>query len=173
MTYFRRVLNLLLEKKLSTKEQLLEIVEPPYFTPEKTPLNLQLLHFPKMRRRSCFVVDEYGNLQGLATMEDILEEIVGEYTTDVSSIGQDIIPQDDGTYIIDATITLRQLNRTLGCHFSTEGPKTLSGLIIEHLGYIPPADCCLRIGAYQLDILKLSDNTIRSVRLKKMVPRVS
>jgi len=164
IVHVRSVLNLLLDDDLNL-EQILAVASPPRFTPEATPLNVQLSNFQKTKTRSCFVVDEYGNLQGLVTMEDILEEVVGEFTTDVAALSKDIIPQKDGNYIVDATITLRQLNRILNWELPLVGPKTLSGLIIEHLGSIPPADCCLRIDSYQIEILKLSDNTIRSVRI--------
>lgn len=170
MIHIRQVLNLALEDKL-TLEQLIKIADPPYYIPESTPLNVQILHFQKMKRRSCFVVDEYGDLQGLVTMEDILEEVVGEFTTDIADLSKDITPQDDGSVIIDASITLRNLNRLLSWNLPSLGPRTLSGLIIEYLGCIPPADCCLRIENYQIDILKVGDNTIKSVRMLKIVKR--
>lgn len=164
MVHLRNVLNLLLEERL-TPESLLEIADSPYFIPEATPLNVQILNFRKMKRRSCFVVDEYGDLQGLVTMEDILEEVVGEFTTDIAALSKDITPQNDGSVIIDASITLRNLNRILNWQLPKLGPRTLSGLIIEYLGYIPPADCCLQIENYQIEILKVSENMIKSVRM--------
>lgn len=167
MIHLRSVLNLALEEHLDM-DNLLKIAEAPYYIPEGTTLNVQILNFQKMKRRSCFVVDEYGDLQGLATMEDILEEIVGEFTTDIAALSKDITPQDDGSYIIDASITLRNLNRLLNWHLPQIGPRTLSGLIIEHLGYIPPADCCLMIENYQIEVLKIGDNTIKSVHITKM-----
>ena len=162
MIHIRSVLNLALEDTLDL-ESLLKIADAPYFIPEGTSLNLQILHFQKMKRRSCFVVDEYGDIQGLVTMEDILEEIVGEFTTDIADLSKDITPQEDGSFIVDASITLRNLNRLLSWHLPSIGPRTLSGLIIEYLGYIPPADCCLAIKNYQIEILKVGDNTIKSV----------
>lgn len=166
MIHLRSVLNLQLEERLDM-ENLLKIAETPYFIPEATPLNVQILNFQKMKRRSCFVVNEYGDLQGLVTMEDILEEVVGEFTTDIAQLSKDITPQDDGSFIIDGGITLRNLNRLLTWHLPAMGPRTLSGLIIEYLGYIPPADCCLCIDAYQIEILKVSDNMLKSVRILK------
>ena len=121
-----------------------------------------------MKRRSCFVVDEYGDLQGLVTMEDILEEVVGEFTTDIADLSKDITPQDDGSVIVDGGITLRNLNRLMSWQLPFIGPRTLSGLVIEQLGYIPPPDCCVRIEQYHLEILKISDNTIKSIRMWKM-----
>jgi Mg2+/Co2+ transporter CorB len=166
MIHLRNVLNLALEGGLDM-EGLLEIAEPPYYIPEGTSLNVQILNFQKMKRRSCFVVDEYGDLQGLVTMEDILEEVVGEFTTDIAALSKDITPQDDGSVIVDASITLRNLNRLLNWHLPSLGPRTLSGLIIEYLGYIPPAECCLTIENYQIEILKVGDNTIKSVLMLK------
>lgn len=164
MVHVRQLLALALEKDLS-KETLLNAAEPPYFIPEGTPLNKQILHFQKMKQRSSFVVDEYGDLQGLVTLEDILEEVVGEFTSDMASLSKEILPQEDGSVIVDASITLRQLKRLLGWQLPVLGPRTLSGLIIEYLGYIPPAACCLRLGEYTLEILKVSDNLIKTVRM--------
>lgn len=168
VVHLRRLLNLLLEEKLN-EAHLLEALETPYFIPEATPLNVQILNFQKMKRRSGFVVDEYGDLQGLVTMEDILEEVVGEFTTDIAALSQDISPQMDGTNIIDASITLRHLNRALGWQLPALGPRTLSGLIIEHLGYIPPAACCLRIDSYQIEILKVGAHRVKSVRIIQLL----
>lgn len=167
MIHVRDVLNLVLDKEFDMSH-LLEIAEAPYFIPEGTPLNLQLLNFQKMKRRSCFVVNEYGDLQGLATMEDILEEIVGEFTTDVAALSKDMTVQEDGSVIMDGSTTIRTINRLLAWQLPFIGPRTLSGLIIEHLGYIPPSDCCVSIGLYRLEILKVSDNMIKSVRMWKM-----
>ena len=167
MIHLRSVLNLALEEKLDM-EGLLKIAEAPYYIPEATTLNVQILNFQKMKRRSCFVVDEYGDLQGLVTMEDILEEVVGEFTTDIAALSKDITPQNDGAVIVDASITLRNLNRLLNWHLPLIGPRTLSGLIVEYLGYIPPGDCCLMIENYQIEVLKVSDNTVKSVRILKV-----
>ncbi|AHE66043.1 HlyC/CorC family transporter [Legionella oakridgensis] len=170
MIHIRNVLNLALEERFDM-EALLKIAEAPYFIPEATPLNVQILNFRKMKRRSCFVVDEYGDLQGLVTMEDILEEVVGEFTTDIAALSKDITPQEDGSVIIDASITLRNLNRLMSWQLPSIGPRTLSGLIIEYLGYIPPADCCLMIENYQIEVLKVGENIIKSVRMIKVSKR--
>ncbi len=167
MVHMRSVLHLALEGRLDM-DSLLHIAAPPYYIPEGTSLNTQILNFQKMKRRSSFVVDEYGDLQGLVTMEDILEEIVGEFTTDIATLSKDITPQDDGSVIIDASTTLRNINRLLNWHLPLIGPRTLSGLIIEYLGYIPPADCCLMIQNYRIEVLKVGDNTIKSVHVTKV-----
>ena len=98
-------------------------------------------------------------------MEDILEEIVGEFTTDIASLSQVITSLEDGKYIIDGSMTVRNLNRALGWQIPLLGPKTVSGVIIEYLGYIPPSDCCLQIDGYKIEILKVAENTIRSVQV--------
>ncbi len=164
MIHLRNVLNLALENVL-TLDSLLAIAEPPYFIPEATTLNSQILNFQKMKRRSCFVVNEYGDLQGLATMEDILEEVVGEFTTNIATLSQDIMHQEDGSVIINASMNVRNINRVLNWTLPSLGPRTLSGLIVEYLGYIPPASCCLAINKYRIEILKVSDNTIKTVRV--------
>ena len=168
MVHLRKILNLVLDEEL-TLERLIQSSEPPYFIPEATPLNVQILNFQNMKRRSCFVVNEYGELQGLATMEDILEEVVGEFTTDIADLSKDITRVDDNTFIIDGSITIRNLNRMLSWHIPQIGPRTLSGVIIEYLGYIPPSDCCLKIENYQIEILKIGDNTIKSAKLNKIL----
>lgn len=170
MIHTRTLLNLALEEKL-TLDTLISTAEVPYFIPEATPLNIQILNFRKMKRRSCFVVDEYGDILGLVTMEDILEEIVGEFTTDIADLSRDITPQDDGSIIVDGSLTLRNLNRMMGWHLPLIGPRTLNGLIIEYLGYIPPADSCLMIENYQIEILKISDNMIKSVRMLRQIKK--
>lgn len=166
MIHARNILNLALENKLNI-DSLLNSADAPYFIPEATPLNIQILNFRKMKRRSCFVVDEYGDILGLVTMEDILEEIVGEFTTDIAALSRDITPQDDGSVIVDASLTLRHLNRMMSWNLPLIGPRTLSGLIIEYLGYIPPAESCLTIENYRIEILKVSDNTIKGVKMIK------
>lgn len=167
IVHVRDVLNLVLEERLDM-DSLLKIAEPPYYIPEATTLNVQILNFQKKRCRSGFVVNEYGYLQGLVTMEDILEEIVGEFTTDIADLSKEIVPTGEGSFIIDGSTTLRNLKRMLNWQLPAIGPRTLSGLIIEHLGYIPPPDCCLRIENYQIEILKVGDNMIKNVMMKKV-----
>ncbi|MCC5792204.1 MAG: DUF21 domain-containing protein [Legionellaceae bacterium] len=165
IVHMRDVLGLALTEKLD-KDSLQSIAQAPYFIPEATALNQQILNFQKHKQRSSFVVDEYGDVLGLVTLEDILEEVVGEFTTDLATFSKDISPQEDGSFMVNASITIRQLNRLLNLELPQTGPRTLSGFIIEHLGYIPPADCCLRVHALQIDILRVRDNTIKTVRVQ-------
>lgn len=165
--HIRKVLHLVLEERLN-HQSLLKEVDEAYFIPETTSLNMQILHFQKVKKRSCFVVNEYGELLGLVTLEDILEEVVGEFTTDIAALSKDIIAQDDKSVIVDASITLRHLKRALGWTLPMIGPRTLSGLIIEKLGYIPVSECCLQIDNIQIEIMKVSDNIIRTVRMTQV-----
>lgn len=164
VVHVRSVLHLAVDEEL-TLDHLLKVADLPYFVPESTSLNVQILHFRKLKKRSAFVVDEYGELQGLVTMEDILEEVVGEFTTDIAALSKDIVPLNEGVFLIDASTTVRDLNRSLNWHLPLIGPKTLSGLIIETLGYIPPPECCLKIDSYGIEVLKVQDNLIRTVKM--------
>jgi len=133
--------------------------------PQSAALHTQLYNFQKERERMAVVVDEYGEIQGLVTIDDILEEIVGEFTTDhIQDTSPDVHPQDDGTYIIDGSATVRDLNRALDWELPTEGPRTLSGLLIEFLEFIPDTTLGVRFDSYRLEILAIQDNRIRSVK---------
>lgn len=157
------VLNLrhiahLLPKAELTHESLLAACYEPYFVPESTPLQMQLLNFHKQQRRMGIVVDEYGEVQGIVTLEDILEEIVGEFEEQDSQDNPHIHPQADGRYVIEGAIAIRELNRCLGWHLPSDGPKTLNGLVTEALESIPDSAVCLKIGRYRLEILETEDN---------------
>lgn len=168
LIHLRSILNLLAEDKLS-KETLKSLVEKPYFILEGTGLYQQLTNFQSQKKRLSFVVDEHGDLQGLVTLEDILEEIVGEFTTDMASMSKDVVKDVDGSYIVDAQVTIRELNRSLSSHLSTNGPKTLNGAITEKLGFIPPAQCCVMIDGYPIEVLQVSESRIKIVRIKKLM----
>lgn len=150
------------------KAELLQVTREPYFIPETAQLHNQLFNFQTEQRRIAIVVDEYGNVQGIATLEDILEEIVGDFTSDASNTSQDITPQDDDSFIIDGTITIRELNKALDFDLPTSGPKTFSGLIIESLESIPENNVCLKIENYRIEILKVRANTIKSAKICKV-----
>ena len=153
------------------RETLQGIVRKPYFIPENTSLNRQLLNFQREHRRTGFAVDEYGEIQGLVTLEDILEEIVGEFTSDPSAHIEDIQPQADGTWLVDSSISIRSLNSALGMSLSIDGPKTLNGLITEYLEIIPEADTSLLLDNHPVDILQIRENRVKTVRIHKPLER--
>jgi Mg2+/Co2+ transporter CorB len=142
----------------------------PYYVPEGTSLNQQLLQFQRQRRRVAFIVDEYGDVQGLVTLEDLLEEIVGEFTSDTSSLHKDVHREKGGTFIVNASASVRTLNRKMGWSLPTSGPRTLNGLIIAYLETIPEAGISLRVGDYSIDILQTGDNAVKTVRLRPLAP---
>jgi Mg2+/Co2+ transporter CorB len=143
-----------------------ELAYDPYFIPEGTPLNQQLLNFQNQKRRIGFVVDEYGDIQGLVTLEDILEEIVGEFTTDPAATHRDIFPEPDGSFLINAGIPVRAVNRSLHWKLPTNGPKTLNGLIIEYLEDIPEPRTSVKIGGYGIEIVQTGNNAVKTVRAR-------
>lgn len=148
-----------------TLDVLLEEIDPAYFIPESTPLHTQLVNFQTNRKRMAFVVDEYGDIMGIVTLEDLLEEIVGEFTTDLADSSQDIHPQDDGSYLIDGSATLREVNRHLDWDLTADNAKTLNGLLVEVLETIPDSPIGIRIGVYHAEIIQVKDNVIRTVRM--------
>ena len=143
----------------------------PWYVPEGTSLNRQLLNFQRQRRRMAFVVDEYGDVQGLVTLEDLLEEIVGEFTTDASSLHKDVHREKGDSYVVNASASVRTLNRRMGWALPTTGPRTLNGLILEQLETIPEAGTRLRIDDYSIDVLQTGDNAVKTVRLKPIRPQ--
>lgn len=164
IVHMRSIARLLSRSEL-TKEALVSACKEPYFVPESTPLHTQLFNFQKQKRRIAIVVDEYGDVIGLVTLEDILEEIVGEFTTDMLLPSQDIHPQDDGTVVIEGASAIRAINRQLKWKLPADGPKTLNGLITEQLESIPETSVCLTIGRYRMEILQTKDNMVKSVRV--------
>ena len=147
-----------------TKSDLMQLTREPYYIPEATPLDKQLIKFQAEKQRIALVVDEYGELQGLVTLEDILEEIVGEFTSDFSANIPEILPQDDGSFVIEGGALLRDINRALDWDLPILGPKTLNGLVLEHLETIPDENLCVQINEYQIETLQLSDNMVKNLR---------
>jgi Mg2+/Co2+ transporter CorB len=141
------------------------LLTEPYFIPEGTPLSTQLVQFQRRRERIALVVDEYGDIQGIVTLEDILEEIVGEFTTDPADAENDVIKDGVDTFLVDATANIRELNRTQDWHLPTDGPKTLNGLIVELLETIPAPTTCVKINGYPIEIVESDENRIRFVRV--------
>ena len=164
MLHMRKIARMLSLEQIN-KATLLQETDEPYFIPESTALHTQLFNFQKARERTALVVDEYGDIIGLATLEDILEEIVGDFTTDVSDNSQEITPQGDGSYIIDGSASIRDVNRALGWHLPTEDARTINGLITEEMEAIPDASVCWKIGNCRFEILQVKDNCIKSVRM--------
>jgi Mg2+/Co2+ transporter CorB len=169
--HMKKVARLLARGEFA-REQLVALARSrePWYVPEGTSLNRQLLNFQRQRRRVAFVVDEYGDVQGLVTLEDLLEEIVGEFTSDTTSLHKDVHKEKGGSYIVSASASVRTLNRKMGWTLPTSGPRTLNGLIIEHLETIPDAGTSLRIGNYSLDVLQTGENAVRTVRLRPSPP---
>lgn len=158
----RQIRHLLPDGTL-TLEALLAACHEPYFVPESTPLQLQLLNFHKQQRRLGMVVDEYGEVLGIVTLEDILEEIVGEFESEHSLDNPHVHPQADGRLVIEGAASIRELNKSLGWHLPSDGPKTLNGLVTEALETIPESSVCLKIGRYRLEILETEDNRVTRV----------
>lgn len=164
MLHMRNAAKVLAQAEFN-KAELLQVTREPYFVPETAQLHNQLFNFQSEQRRIAIVVDEYGDVQGIATLEDILEEIVGDFTSDMSTTSLDITPQEDGSFIVDGTITVRELNKALGMDFSLTGPKTFSGLIIEYLESIPESNICLMLEGQRIEILRVRANTIASAKI--------
>jgi Mg2+/Co2+ transporter CorB len=161
--HLRKVLNLMIQKPDFTRADLENLVREPYFIPEGTSLTRQLLNFQQLRRRMGLVVDEYGDVLGLVTLEDILEEIVGEFTTDPATIGQrNLVARADGGYLVDGRTSIRSLNRALGWKLPTDGPRTLNGLVMEHLEAIPEPGARLALAGHPTEIIELSGNRVKT-----------
>ncbi len=170
IVHMRQIARLLTHNELS-KEALLAACNEPYFVPEGTPLSTQLINFQKQKRRIGIVVDEYGDVIGIVTLEDILEEIVGDFSNQDTLRSPDIHPQEDGTQVIDGAAYIREINKALDWHLPCDGPKTLNGLVTEALESIPDSAVCLKIGPYRLEILQSSDNRVKSVRAWQTKPK--
>ena len=165
--HMRRLANL--AQKELTADYLLQLLDEPYFVPEGTPLSTQLVQFQRRRERTALVVDEYGDIQGIVTLEDILEEIVGEFTTDPADDEVDVIDEGSDTFLVDAAANIREINRSQDWELPIDGPKTINGLIIEKLETIPKPGTCLKINGYPIEIVETDDNRIRSVRVGQKI----
>lgn len=163
--HLRKAIQLFNRQEDANKDTLRAMLREAYFVPQGTPLNTQLLNFQREKRRIGLVVDEYGDIQGLITLEDLLEEIVGEFTTDPSATSKDIHVQEDGSYLIDGSASIREINKLLGWSLPTDGPKTLNGLIIEYLEHIPEPGTSMLIADYPMEIVLSTGNTVKTVRI--------
>lgn len=167
----RRALPALMRKNISLKD-IIKLSRPAYYVPETTALNTQLANFNKNKRRMALIVDEYGDLQGLLTVEDLLEEIVGKLSTDSLEREVDSIAiHADGSMTIDASEFIRDLNKLYLLDLPTDGPKTLNGLIQEHLETLPAVGTCIKIGSYSLEVLEVSQNTIETIKISLINPQ--
>ena len=162
--HLRKVMHLLREIELDRKA-LAELLAEPYFVPIATPVFAQLQYFQENRQRIALVVDEYGELQGLVTLEDIIEEIIGEFTTTAPVKSRIEAWNKDGSALVEGSSALRELNRKLGLALPLDGPKTLNGLILEHLRDIPDAGVALKIAGVPMEIVQTQDRVIKTVRL--------
>lgn len=165
MIHMRKVLNGLRENKLS-RETLIQSMTEPYFIPEGTPLNTQLLNFKKTKRRIGFVVDEYGDIMGLVTLDEILEEIVGDFSIEAIGKIEDIRPQADGSYLVKGGASIRDLNRKLGWELPSDGSRTINGLITEYLEDIPAPGTSLMLNGYQVDVMRTRGTAVEVARIR-------
>ena len=149
------------------KASLVQEIDEVYFVPENTALQRQIRNFQARKERIALVVDEYGDVQGIVTLEDILEEIVGEFTTDLASASSDIHPQEDGSFVVDGGATIRSINRALTWNLPADGPKTLNGLMTDRLETFPEAPVSIEIDDYRLEVVRLKDNMIATAKLTR------
>jgi Mg2+/Co2+ transporter CorB len=162
--HLRKLLPVLLSDAIN-REELEKIVKDSYFIPENTSLNRQMLNFQHNKRRVGLVVDEYGDVLGLVTLEDILEEIIGEFTTDPATSMPEYTTQEDGSILVDGSASIRELNRNLHIELPTNGPKTLNGLVVEYMEDIPHPGTSVLLAGYPVDIVQTKDNLIKTLRI--------
>ncbi len=166
MLRLREAYRLMLEKNEFSKETLLRSADEIYFIPEATPLNVQLLKFQRNKQRIGLIVNEYGDIIGLVTLEDILEEIVGEFTTSIApSLSEEITPQNDGSFLIEGSVNIRDINKGLNWNLPTDGPRTLNGLILEHLQDIPESKLSIEVAKHPMEIIEFTENKINMVKV--------
>ncbi|HEX9586020.1 MAG TPA: HlyC/CorC family transporter [Gammaproteobacteria bacterium] len=152
-------------------EDLIGSSQEPYFVPAGTPLSTQLRNFQRQNERLGLVVDEYGDIDGLVTLEDLLEEIVGEFTTDPADHSADVHPQPDGTFLVDGSANIRELNRSMHWDLPTDGPRTVNGLVLEHLETIPETGTSLLIAGYPVEIVQATSSSVKTARIKPALRR--
>ncbi len=155
----------LIDMEEINKAAFVQLSREAYFVHETTSLHTQLINFQKQKRRIAVVVDEYGDVQGIVTLEDILEEIVGNFTTNLAEETDDIHPQSDGTYLIEGSANLRDINRALDWDLPTDGSKTLNGLLTDMLENIPENSVGIQLAFYRAEVIQVKDNMIKNVRI--------
>ncbi|ARJ42627.1 magnesium/cobalt efflux protein [Pantoea alhagi] len=171
MLRVREAWRMMTEKKEFTKENLLRAADEIYYVPEGTPLNVQLVKFQRNKKKVGLVVDEYGDIKGLVTIEDILEEIVGDFTTSMSpSLAEEVMPQSDGSVLIEGTANVREINKAFNWHLPQEEARTVNGMLLEELEEIPQAGTRIQINNYDIDILDVQDNMVKQIRVTPQQP---
>jgi len=171
MLRVREAWRMMTEKKEFTKEMLLRAADEIYYIPEGTPLNTQLVKFQRNKKKTGLVVDEYGDIKGLVTIEDILEEIVGDFTTSMSpSLAEEVMPQNDGSVLIEGSASVREINKAFIWHLPEQEARTINGMLLEALEEIPAINTRIQIGHYNIDILDVQDNMIKQVRITPKTP---
>lgn len=169
LVHIRSALPALYHRTLD-REALAKLLQEPYFVPEGTPLQTQIMNFQHQQRRVAMVVDEYGDIQGLITLEDILEEIVGQFTTDVAEQVRGVFPQEDGSYLVNASLSIRELNRSMHWQLPTAGARTINGLVTEYLEAIPEPGTTVKLNGYPIEIVKTTGATIKTVKIFPRLP---
>ncbi len=164
LLHFRRLANLASQPGFD-KDDLQGLLVEPYFVPEGTPLSTQLVQFQKGRQRFALVVDEYGDIQGIVTLEDILEEIVGEFTTDPAADDEDIVRESENSFLVNGAANIREMNRVMNWSLPTNGAKTLNGLILEYLETIPESGTGLKVEGYPIEIIEMRENRVQLARI--------
>ena len=168
--HLRKFILKILDKNLE-REDLEKVIREPYFIPEGTNLKKLLFEFQGNKRRLSLVVDEFGDIQGMVTLEDLLEEIVGEFTNDPATYHVDIHPQKDGTYLVDGGAHVRDINKVLNWKLHIDGPKTVNGLILEHMQSIPEPGTTVLIDRYPIEVVQIQNNAVKAVRMSPRLPQ--
>lgn len=171
MLRLREAYRLMTEKKEFTKEVMLRAADEIYYVPEGTPLNVQLVKFQRNKKKVGLVIDEYGDIKGLITIEDILEEIVGDFTTSMSpTLAEEVVPQNDGSVLIEGGANVRDLNKAFNWTLPEDEARTVNGMILEAIEDIPLPDTTVNVGSYAIDIIDVQDNMIKQVRITPKKP---
>ncbi|WP_422396452.1 HlyC/CorC family transporter [Tatumella ptyseos] len=166
MLRVREAWRMMTEKKEFTKENLLRAADEIYYVPQGTALNMQLVKFQRNKKKAGLIVDEYGDIKGLVTIEDILEEIVGDFTTSMSpSLAEEVMPQNDGSVLIDGSANVREINKAFNWTLPEDGARTINGMLLEALEEIPQVQRKVQIGHYAVEILDVQDNMIKQTRI--------
>ncbi|MBI5612468.1 MAG: HlyC/CorC family transporter [Gammaproteobacteria bacterium] len=169
IVHLRKVMHLMHTGDFTRETFMARMVEP-YFIPQGTPLSTALLNFRANKQRMALIVNEYGDILGLVTLEEILEEIVGDFTSPRAAFAEDIQPQPDGSFLVQGNVTLRDLNRRLDWELPITGPKTLNGLIVEYLEDLPEAGTSLMVNGYQVDVVRTRGTSVQLARIRRMPP---